>query len=74
MESDPEAATIVETIIMLGHKLNMKTVAEGVETQSCKNRLTQLACDQAQGYLYAKPMPGEDIKSWFEQNIKTDKD
>ena len=39
MEADSEAATIVETIIMLGHKLNMKTVAEGVETEVHHKRL-----------------------------------
>jgi len=65
METDSEAMAIVETIIMLGHKLNMKTVAEGVETTSCHEKLAQLGCDQAQGYLFARPMPAEEIFSWF---------
>ncbi len=67
MESDPEATAIVETIIMLGHKLKMKIVAEGVETETCRESLTNMACDQAQGYLFAKPMPGNEIFSWFSQ-------
>lgn len=66
MESDPEAATIVETIIMMGQKLNMHTVAEGVETESCKKRLSELNCDQAQGYLFSKPMPAEAVFKWFQ--------
>jgi len=70
METDPEAATIVETIIMLGHKLNMKTVAEGVETVSCQKKLTELGCDQAQGYLFARPMPGDDVFPWFSEQLK----
>lgn len=65
MEEDPEAATIVETIIMLGHKLNMKVVAEGVETDSCQALLKGLACDRAQGYLFAKPMPAREVSPWF---------
>ncbi len=68
MEHDPEAATIVETIILLGHKLNMKVVAEGVETESCREGLAQLACDQAQGYLFARPMLNNEVFSWFSQS------
>ncbi len=70
MENDPEAAIIVETIIMMGSKLKMKTIAEGVETEDCKNRLEKLGCDQAQGYLFARPMPGEDVLAWFHENKK----
>lgn len=65
MENDPEAAAIVETIVLLGHKLHMKIVAEGVETDSCRERLASLACDQAQGYLFARPMPGNEILPWL---------
>ncbi len=65
METDSEAAAIVETIIMLGHKLNMKTVAEGVETLSCQKKLAELGCDQAQGYLFSRPLPADKVFSWF---------
>jgi len=65
MDNDSEAAAIVETIILLGHKLNMKIVAEGVETDSCRKELAHLGCDQAQGYLFARPMPGDEIFLWF---------
>lgn len=70
MENDAEAATIVETIIMLGHKLNMKTVAEGVETESCFKDLEEMDCDQAQGYLFSKPIPADEIVSWFTKQKK----
>lgn len=70
MVDDTEATTIVETIIMLGHKLNMKVVAEGVETDSCLEKLTALSCDQAQGFLFSKPLPGYKIFSWFSQHLK----
>ena len=65
METDSEAMAIVETIIMLGNKLNMKTVAEGVETVSCQQRLAELGCDQAQGYLFSRPLPADKVFSWF---------
>ncbi len=65
MEFDSEAATIVETIIMLGHKLNMKSVAEGVETASCQKKLEELECDKQQGYFFSKPMPGNEVVNWF---------
>ena len=68
MENDPEASAIVETIILLGHKLDMKIVAEGVETDSCRERLADLDCDQAQGYLFARPMPCDAVIPWFSQH------
>ncbi len=68
MEHDPEAAAIVETIIMLGHRLNMKTVAEGVDTRSCLQKLTELHCDQAQGFLLARPMPADEVVAWFQRH------
>lgn len=67
MESDPEARAIVETIIFLGHQLNMKIAAEGVETDSCRKILQALTCDVAQGYFFARPMPGDEIVSWVAQ-------
>ena len=65
MEHDDEAKAIVETIIMLGHKLNMKTVAEGVETADCQAQLIELGCDELQGYAFSKPVPGDQILDWL---------
>ncbi len=57
----PNGANIVETIISLGRKLELTTIAEGVETQSQAERLAELECDIIQGFLYAKPMPFDDF-------------
>ncbi len=54
---DSKARSIVETIISLSHKLNIKTIAEGVEEQSQLDLLKHLECDAAQGYLFSKPLP-----------------
>jgi len=65
MEKDTEARTIVESTINLAHNLNMKVVAEGVETASILNHLVKLGCDSAQGYFIARPMPIDDAMQWM---------
>ena len=62
---DDEALAIVKITIMLGHELGMKVVAEGIETQRTWDLLEELGCDSAQGYFIAKPMPGNQLLSWF---------
>ncbi|MBV0932753.1 bifunctional diguanylate cyclase/phosphodiesterase [Marinobacterium weihaiense] len=52
-----EAHAIVETIILLGHRLGLDVLAEGVETPAQQQALEQLACDHIQGYLMSRPLP-----------------
>ena len=68
MENEPEARAIVETIVMLGHKLNMKVVAEGVETRKAQNILKEIGCDITQGYYFAHPMPTNEFEQWLSRN------
>ncbi len=70
MSEEPEALAIVETVVLLGHKLGMKVVAEGVETQENLNQLKNMRCDIAQGYFISKPKPAEEITQWFLDNRK----
>lgn len=65
MEKEKEAQAIVETIIMLAHKLGMQAVAEGVETEKVMNMLQEAGCDLIQGYYIARPMPGNDFIDWL---------
>jgi EAL domain-containing protein (putative c-di-GMP-specific phosphodiesterase class I) len=53
--------TLVQTMIQLAHSLHLKVVAEGVETEEQANMLRLLRCDQMQGYLFSKPLPGEAV-------------
>ena len=53
--------TIASTIIAMGKQLDMKIIAEGVETQSSLNLLKQQQCDFAQGYFFQRPVPAEDL-------------
>jgi EAL domain-containing protein (putative c-di-GMP-specific phosphodiesterase class I) len=62
--NDKDARAIVETTVALGQRLVMSVIAEGVEDQETLQLLCGCQCDQAQGYLFAKPMPGEDIPDW----------
>ena len=59
--------TIVEAIIAMAHKLGLKVVAEGVETQAQCDLLRAAGCDYAQGYLFARPMPREDFIAWLDR-------
>ncbi|WP_333850190.1 putative bifunctional diguanylate cyclase/phosphodiesterase [Leclercia sp.] len=55
-----DALTIIKLITGMAKSLNMKTVAEGVETLEQLESLQALGCDLAQGYLFGKPQPGID--------------
>jgi len=59
MEEKPESMTIVSTVISLAHTLRLTVIAEGVEHQQQAKLLRLLNCDEAQGYLFSKPVPWE---------------
>jgi len=56
---------IVKTIISLTKDIDMKTIAEGVETKKQLELLKTLGCDYAQGYLFSKPLPEEKFEKMF---------
>lgn len=53
--------SIAEFIIRLGHTMDMKVVAEGVETQEQFNELQSLNCDMMQGYFFSRPVPAQEF-------------
>jgi predicted signal transduction protein with EAL and GGDEF domain len=59
--SDPAYEGIVRTCVSLARGLNLKVVAEGVETEAQANKLRELACDQAQGFFYSPPVPADQL-------------
>jgi diguanylate cyclase (GGDEF)-like protein len=65
MDESEKNIEIVSTIIMLGHKLNMDVVAEGIETESQMQKLRQLGCNYGQGYFFAKPLSSEDATQFL---------
>ncbi len=72
MASVPSAMTITTTIVGLAKSLNMRIVAEGVETEEQMNLLRQLDCDEAQGYLHCRPLPLEEMLAWAESRESKD--
>jgi EAL domain-containing protein (putative c-di-GMP-specific phosphodiesterase class I) len=70
MASDPEIATIVRSTIDLGHNLNLKVVAEGVEDLAEWKMLRVLGCDDAQGFLMSKPLEPRSLVVWIRANDK----
>ncbi|CAH1208608.1 putative Diguanylate cyclase [Candidatus Nitrotoga sp. BS] len=67
IENSVENRAIVSTIILLAHSLNLKVVAEGVETKKQAQLLRSLECDQMQGYLFSPPVSSEQIEAMLAQ-------
>jgi diguanylate cyclase (GGDEF)-like protein len=65
MDENPSHAAIVRSIIDLGHNLSMLVVAEGIETESVLATLRGYACDMAQGFFLARPMPAASLDAWL---------
>lgn len=65
-----ESAFIAETIVTLGNKLGLITIAEGVEKREQASYMIKLGCDEAQGYLYARPMPFDQLLDFLAEHQK----
>lgn len=70
--ADEDLRAILSTSIELGRRLRMKVVAEGVESADDWRLLEELGCDQIQGYLASRPLPGASIVKFAKQwNLRT---
>jgi diguanylate cyclase (GGDEF)-like protein/PAS domain S-box-containing protein len=65
LATDPDDAAIVRAIIQMARSLNLRTIAEGVETAEMLHQLRIFQCDEAQGYHFARPMPAEELASYL---------
>ena len=54
--TEPNAATVVRTIVAMSHHLGIKVIAEGVETPDHLRFLAERQCDEAQGYYFSRPV------------------
>jgi len=59
------SAAIVQATIQLGHGLGLEVVAEGVEDVATLEALRALHCDRAQGYLFSRALPADEIEAWI---------
>ncbi|MEW8689523.1 MAG: EAL domain-containing protein [Candidatus Thiodiazotropha endolucinida] len=69
MLSDDETQLLIASMIDLGHKLQHRIIAEGVETADQFDVLNNLGCDTAQGYLFSKPVDADEIRQILNSNI-----
>jgi EAL domain-containing protein (putative c-di-GMP-specific phosphodiesterase class I) len=65
MATNRDDASIVRSVIDLGHNLGLRVVAEGVENEQTLDMLTDLGCDMAQGDYLSPPIPPEQFVSWL---------
>ncbi len=63
VETDPDSAAIVNSIISLGHSLRLLVIAEGVETAAQLAYLRRQGCDLMQGYHFCRPLPAGEVEA-----------
>ena len=72
LAADSDDMALSEAIVVMAHKLGIKVIAEGVETEAQRKLLADAGCDYAQGYLFSRPVPAgefeEFLKGWQPQN------
>ncbi|MFA7388613.1 MAG: EAL domain-containing protein, partial [Thiohalobacteraceae bacterium] len=59
--------TLSEAVIVMAHKLGLKVIAEGVETEQQRAMLVAVGCDYAQGYFYSRPLPGREFEAFMQR-------
>lgn len=67
LEASPHDLALCETVIVMGHKLGLKVVAEGVETEDQWQMLAQAGCDYGQGYLFSRPIPAPEFEAYLQR-------
>jgi EAL domain-containing protein (putative c-di-GMP-specific phosphodiesterase class I) len=65
MADDARATALAASIVALAHSLDLRIVAEGVETDVAYAQLKRLGCDQAQGFFMCKPVPADELDFWL---------
>ena len=71
MQTNDSDRVMVQKTIEIGHELGMKVTAEGVETADHLEFLRSKGCDSAQGYLFSRPLPPQDLIAWLNKYRST---
>ena len=67
---DPDDQALCEAIVVMAHKLGLKVIAEGVETEQQRDLLAAYGCDYAQGWLYSKAVPVGEFEALLQEQAK----
>ena len=70
VDSSPDAAAIARAVIQLGHALGLLVIAEGVESEGQLRFLRENGCDEIQGYIYARPLDPEALRTLLASSPK----
>ena len=70
MMSDKQNKAIVHTTIELAHHMNLRVVAEGIEDEDTLRQLSEMGCEEAQGYCLSKPVPSAELIDWLENRTQ----
>jgi EAL domain-containing protein (putative c-di-GMP-specific phosphodiesterase class I) len=68
---DARAVAIIRSTIELAHSLGLPMVAEGIETDEALALVSELGCDEAQGFLLGRPMPADDLSALLPRSVPT---
>jgi diguanylate cyclase (GGDEF)-like protein len=69
---DPNALSIAQAVFALGRSLGLRVLAEGVETEEQASILVEMGCEEAQGFLYSRPLTPDGIERWFADHAQPD--
>ena len=69
LEISEDARKVASAVVNLAKALNLKVVAEGVETEGQNRILREFGCDQLQGFLFAKPMSAKALALWATDDV-----
>jgi len=69
LSSDPDVSVIVRAIIQMARSLNLRTIAEGVETAEMLRHLNVFQCDEAQGYHFERPLSENDMDRYLHSRL-----
>jgi EAL domain-containing protein (putative c-di-GMP-specific phosphodiesterase class I) len=62
---DKASEAVIQTLLQLARKFELRVVAEGVEQSSQQTFLTDAGCEIMQGYHFVRPMPDDQLMKWF---------
>jgi diguanylate cyclase (GGDEF)-like protein/PAS domain S-box-containing protein len=68
--TDPNDASIVQAIVTMGQSLRLQVIAEGVEVEAQRRRLSEIGCRDYQGWLFARPMPEALLERWLDERAE----